>query len=210
MQLYSYFRSSAAFRVRIALAYKGLGYSTQAVDLRAREQHGSFADINPQMLVPFFEENGFGLGQSLAIIEYLEDIHPTPALLPSQAKDRAMVRFMAQSIACDIHPLNNLRVLRYLKRSLAIEQSGINDWYAHWIQEGFRGLETLVDAHGSDIRCFGETVTLADVCLAPQVWNAKSMDVDLSPFPHICRIYEAVMELEAFRQAAPENQPDAA
>ncbi|PHQ63947.1 maleylacetoacetate isomerase [Sphingobium sp.] len=209
MNLYSYFRSSAAYRVRIALEVKGIEHMRRYVDLKAGEQGGAYREINPLGLVPTIEEGNFQLGQSLAIIEYLEDCHPTPPLLPSDPKARAIVRSMSQVIACDVHPLNNLRVLRYLKRRLGADQEQINQWYAHWLIDGFSALEELVSRHGTQTNCFGSMVTLADICLAPQMWNARSMEIDLSAFPRLVAIDETLNSMPAFRNSAPEVQPDA-
>lgn len=209
MNLYSYFRSSAAYRVRIVLELKGIEHMRRYVDLKAGEQEGAYREINPLGLVPTIEEGNFQLGQSLAIIEYLEDCHPAPPLLPSDPKARAIVRSMSQVVACDIHPLNNLRVLRYLKRRLGADQQQIKQWYAHWITEGFSALEELVSRHGTQTNCFGRMVTLADICLAPQMWNARSMEVDLSAFPRLVAIDQSLTSMPAFEKAAPGTQPDA-
>lgn len=209
MNLYTYFRSSAAYRVRIALGIKGVEHVRRYIDLKAGEQMGAYREINPLCLVPTIEEGNFQLGQSLAIIEYLEDCHPTPRLLPTDPKGRAIVRSMSQVIACDVHPLNNLRVLRYLKRQLGADQEQISQWYAHWIIDGFSALEELVSRNGTQTNCFGSTVTLADICLVPQMWNARSMAIDLSAFPQLVAIDETLSSVPAFKNAAPEIQPDA-
>lgn len=209
MNLYSYFRSSAAYRVRIALEIKGIEHACRYVDLKANEQRGAYREINPQGLVPTIEEGDFRIGQSLAIIDYLEDCHPTPPFLPADPKARAIVRSMSHVIACDVHPLNNLRVLRYLKGQLGADQDQISQCYAHWIIEGLSALEELVSRHGTATNCFGSTVTLADICLVPQMWNARSMAIDLSAFPRLGTIDQSLNSMPAFEKAAPEVQPDA-
>ena len=212
MKLYGYFRSSASFRVRIALNLKGLMLDAIFVHLPSGEQNRADyqQSINPQGLIPSLEtDNGDVLAQSLAILEYLDEIHPEPALLPSDAIGRARVRHMAQLIACDIHPLNNLRVLKYLKDPLDQDQDAVNTWYRHWIAKGFKALEVLLGQYGGDY-CFGDQVTLADTCLVPQAWNARRFDCDLSPYPKLVEIDARLNELEAVKQALPEHQPDAA
>lgn len=208
MKLHTFYRSSASFRVRIALALKEMDYSPQFVNLRTGEQKGEFVRKNPQAFVPLIEDGDFSLGQSLAIVEYLDEICPEPRLLPEAPKAKAIVRSMAQLIACDIHPLNNLRILRYLKRDLYVSQEAIDEWYRHWVSEGFQALEQLVERFGAGQRCFGEQITLADICLVPQMWNARSMKTDLAPFPHLLAVDRALMQLEPFQRAAPENQAD--
>ena len=209
-RLYTYFRSSAAYRVRIALNLKGLAYEPVFVHLRRGEQEGeTYRAVNPQGLVPALETEDGVIAQSLAIIEYLEETHPTPPLLPADPFARAQVRRMAQIVACDIHPLNNLAVLKTLKRDFGADEQAIGRWYAQWIHRGFAALEALVARYGSRERCFGEAVTLADVCLVPQMANARRFAVDLAPFPRLVAIDAAVRELPAFAAAAPEAQPDA-
>ncbi|HXL97328.1 MAG TPA: maleylacetoacetate isomerase [Steroidobacteraceae bacterium] len=213
LKLYTYFRSSAAFRVRIALHYKGLPYQAIPVHLLrgGGEQHSAaFADRNPARLIPVLEDGAFTLAQSLAIIEYLEETQPTPALLPGDAAARAGVRALALSIACDIHPLNNTRVLRYLKEPLEIDEQRRAEWSRHWIALGFTALERVL-AQGGTARacCYGDTPTLADCCLIPQVFNAQRVNCPLEPFPTIWRIYQHCMRLEAFARAAPGAQGDA-
>jgi maleylpyruvate isomerase len=213
LKLYTYFRSSAAFRVRIALHYKGLPYQAIPVHLLrgGGEQHSAaFADRNPARLIPVLEDGAFTLAQSLAIIEYLEETHPRPALLPRDAAARAGVRALALSIACDIHPLNNTRVLRYLKEPLEIDEQRRAEWSRHWIALGFTALERVL-AQGGTARacCYGDTPTLADCCLIPQVFNAQRVNCPLEPFPTIWRIYQHCMRLEAFARAAPGVQGDA-
>jgi maleylpyruvate isomerase len=218
MTLYSYFRSSAAYRVRIALELKGLPYEYIPVHLLrdgGQQRAPAYLELNPEALVPtLLESDGDPLTQSLAIIEYLEEIHPEPPLLPRRPEDRAYVRSIAMQIACDIHPLDNLRVLSYLKRKLGIEQEQRDTWYVHWIELGFNALEKRLvretRAGGRVGRlCFGDTPTLADICLVPQVANAQRMRMSLDPYPTIQRIAAAAAEIEAFVRAEPGNQLDA-
>ena len=210
MKLYSYFRSSAAYRVRIALNFKGMRYETVPIHLTkdgGQQRKPEFRAINPQMRVPALElSSGEVLTQSLAIIEYLDDIHPEPPLLPSDPLARAKVRSIAQMIACDIHPLNNLVALQYLKRQLKHEQAEIDAWYHHWIIEGFSAIETMISA--APFTC-GPQVTLADICLVPQVANARRLKVPLEKFPKIVATDAACLKLPAFDKAQPQNQPDA-
>jgi len=210
VKLYSYFRSSAAYRVRIALNLKGIRYEMVPIHLTkdgGRQHTPEFRAINPQSRVPALElPSGEVLTQSLAIIEYLDEIHPEPSLLPADALGRAKSRAIAQMIACDIHPLNNLIALQYLRRQLKHEQPAIDAWYHHWISVGFAALEQLL-APGP-YAC-GSQVTLADVCLVPQVANARRLNVPLDKFPRITGIDAACLRLPAFDKARPENQPDA-
>ncbi|HWM83086.1 MAG TPA: maleylacetoacetate isomerase [Pseudolabrys sp.] len=210
MKLYSYFRSSAAYRTRIALNLKGLPYEMAFIHLTRDGGHQHRPDyraINPQQRVPSLVlDNGEILTQSLAIIEYLDEAHPQPPLLPTDLIERARVRAMAQLIACDIHPLNNLAPLQYLKRVLQHEQAEIDTWYHHWILQGFEALETMI---GSGLYLAGDHVTLADICLVPQVYNARRLKVPLDRFPKIVAADAACMQLPAFQKASPENQPDA-
>lgn len=210
MKLYSYFRSSAAYRVRIALNLKGLPYEMVPIHLTkdgGRQHTPEFRTINPQARVPALVlSNGEILTQSLAIIEYLDDIHPEPPLLPADALGRAKSRAIAQMIACDIHPLNNLIALQYLKRQLKHEQADIDTWYHHWIIEGFTALEGLLA--NKPYAC-GPVVTVADICLVPQVANARRLKVPLEKFPKIVAVDAACQRIPAFEKAKPENQPDA-
>lgn len=212
MILYTYFRSSAAYRVRIALNLKGIAYDPRFVHLLkggGEQYKAAYRALNPQGLVPTLVDNGMVLTQSLAIIEYLEDIHPEPPLLPPSAEDRAYVRSLAHLIACDIHPLNNLRVLNYLKNSLGADEEAARGWYRHWITEGFQALEAQLQRNRSNGRyCFGDHASLADICLIPQVYNAKRFNCDLTPYPTVDSIYRHCSALSAFRFAAPENQAD--
>jgi maleylpyruvate isomerase len=211
MKLFGYYRSSAAFRVRIALNLKGLEVDHRFVHLRRGEQSApEYGALNPQGLVPMVIEGPQVLTQSLAIIEYLEETHPEPALLPKEPIERARVRAIAQAIACDIHPLNNLRVLRYLIGSLKVSDEAKNEWYRHWLVEGLTALErSLTPAAGTGTFCHGDKPTLADVCLVPQVYNAERADLDLSPFPQVTKIVAACRELRAFQDADPAKQADA-
>jgi maleylpyruvate isomerase len=210
VKLYGYFRSSAAFRVRIALNLKELDCETAAIHLRRNDQsEPDYLAVNPQGLVPTLEEGGRTLIQSLAIIEYLDETFPDPPLLPAQSADRARVRGLAEIVACDIHPINNLRVLRYLTHSLGHDEAAIASWYNHWISAGFDAFEQLL---ASDERtgtfCHGDSPGLADITLVPQVVNAERYRLDLAPYPTINRIFERCMKLEPFAAAHPTNQLD--
>ncbi|GAA0559737.1 maleylacetoacetate isomerase [Halomonas salifodinae] len=210
--LYGYFRSSAAYRVRIALNLKGLAYDQAPVNLVKGEQRGEdFLARNPQGLVPaLVTDDGARLTQSLAICEYLDERYPDPALLPADAAGRARVRALAQSVACEIHPLNNLRVLKYLTGELGVDEAAKMTWYRHWITEGFAALEAQLSREaGSGDFCHGDTPGLADLCLVPQVFNAERFACDLAPYPRIRRIVANCRALDAFARAAPEAQPDA-
>lgn len=210
MKLFGYFRSSAAFRVRIALSLKGLAHEDAFVHLRRGDQReDAYRAVNPQGLVPALEFDGHTLIQSLAIIEYLDETHPEPPFLPPDPVGRARVRALADIVACDIHPINNLRVLRYLSRPLGHDQTAIETWYNHWIAAGFEALERLLvtDSRTGDF-CDGNRPGLADIALAPQVFNSERYRLDLSPYPTIARIYANCMKLDAFARAHPNNQPD--
>jgi maleylpyruvate isomerase len=213
MKLYTYFRSSAAFRTRIALNLKGIAYESVSVDLRAAasaHRKPAFLAVNPQGLVPALEHEGTTIAQSLAIVEYLDETHPQPPLLPTSPADRAHVRAMALAIACDMHPLNNLRVLNYLRSPLGQDEDSVNSWYRHWIGEGFRGLEEEAKRLSGDrLHMFGTAVTLADVCLVPQMYNARRFKCDLEAYPTLRAISTHLESLPAFANAAPEAQPDA-
>ncbi|ATJ81029.1 maleylacetoacetate isomerase [Halomonas beimenensis] len=210
--LYGYFRSSAAYRVRIVLNLKGLDYEQAPVNLVKGEQRdAAFRGQNPQGLVPMLvTDHGVRLTQSLAICEYLDERHPEPALLPADLEGRARVRALAQLVACEIHPLNNLRVLKHLTGELGLDEAAKLAWYRHWIHEGFTALEAMLNREtGSGDFCHGDSPTLADVCLVPQVYNAERFECNLEAYPRIRRIVANARALEAFRHAAPEAQPDA-
>jgi len=210
MVLYDYWRSSAAFRVRIALNLKGLQAEHRFVHLRRGEQRlPAYRDVNPQALVPTLVVGERRIAQSLAIIEYLEERHPLPPLLPPAAEDRAWVRSIALAIACDIHPLDNLRVLQYLENTLNLDRAARDAWYAHWIRAGFDAIEAQLAARPATRFCFGSDPTLADVCLVPQVANARRVELDLAPYPRIAAVNEACLAHPAFDRARPEKQPDA-
>jgi maleylacetoacetate isomerase len=210
VKLYTYFRSSAAYRTRIALSLKGLGYESASIHLTkgGGQQHGpEFRAVNPQRRVPALAlDSGEVLTQSLAIIEYLDEVFPEPPLLPADPVARAHVRALAQVIACDIHPLNNTSPLFYLKNTLKHDQDAINAWYAHWVTVGFEAVEAMLRPGPYS---FGAQVGLADVCLVPQVANARRFNVPLDKFPKIVAVDAACLKLPAFDKARPENQPDA-
>jgi maleylpyruvate isomerase len=213
VKLYGYFRSSAAYRVRIALNFKRIAWEPVIVDLRApvrAQQTPEFRALNPQQLIPVLQDGDHVLTQSLAIIEYLEETHPEPPLLPRLPAQRAQVRALALAVACDVHPLNNLRVLNYLRDPLGHDDAAVNAWYAHWIALGLSALEEQAKRLSGDGRhMFGSEVTLADVCLVPQMANARRFNCDSSPFPTLCAICAHLSTLPAFARAAPEVQPDA-
>jgi maleylacetoacetate isomerase len=211
MKLYTYFRSSAAYRVRIALNLKGIDYESVPVDLRpAAHRQPDYLALNPQGLIPALGDGGAVISQSLAVIEYLEETHPRPPLLPHSPLDRARVRSMALAVACDMHPLNNLRVLNYLRSPLGQDEEAVDAWYRHWIAEGFRGLEEEAKSASGDGRhMFGTDVTLADVCLVPQMFNARRFKCNVEPFPALRMICAHLETLPAFCRAAPGAQPDA-
>jgi len=207
VRLYTYFRSSAAYRVRIALNLKGVPYESVPVNLLKSEQReDAFGAVNPQKRLPALDIGGAILIQSPAILEYLDEVYPEPPLLPIGAVTRAKVRAVASIVGCDIHPLNNLGPLRYLKNTLGHDQAAVDEWYAHWVREGFDAIETLL-ARGP--YCFGSRVTLADVYLVPQVFNARRFNISLAAYPKIAAVDAACTELRAFQDAAPERQPDA-
>jgi maleylacetoacetate isomerase/maleylpyruvate isomerase len=212
VKLYTYFRSSAAFRVRIALNLKGLAYEPVFVHLaKGEHRQPQYAAVNAQALVPTLElEDGTRLNQSLAIMEYLDTLRPQPPLLPADALARARVRALALLVACEIHPLNNLRVLQHLKRTLGQSEEGIKAWYQHWIADGLAKLEAeLGRGRPAGRYCHGDTPSLADCCLVPQIFNAERYDCDLAPYPATMGVFDACMQLPAFDRAQPAKQPDA-
>lgn len=213
MKLYTFFRSSASYRVRIALNLKGLDYEQIPIHLRrggGEQLSAAYKAVNPQGLVPALEDGGRTFTQSLAIIEYLEERFPKPALLPGDPADRALVRSMALLIACEIHPIQNLRVLLYLKKNLNRSDDEVNAWAQHWISLGLSALEQMrLSLPKAGAFCFGDTPTLADICLVPQLANARRFGVDLSPFPSIVNVEQSCLAVSAFAKAAPEKQPDA-
>ncbi len=212
MKLYDYAFSSAAYRARIALNLKGLSYERANISLLKGEQSSAaYKAINPQALIPALEDSGHRIGQSLAIVEYLDEIYPSPPLLPSYPAEKARVRQIAYEIACDIHPLNNMRVRAHLKALGHAEDEIMSKWYAHWITVGFEALEKhLSQSKATGKYCHGDTPTLADICLVPQMANAYRFKVPVDAFPTLVRIDKTCREHPAFAAAAPENQPDAA
>ena len=212
-KLYGYFRSSAAFRARIALNLKGLEYEQAIIHLvkNGGEQFASaYRALNPQALVPVLQDADLTLTQSLAIIEYLDEVYPEPALLPATAAQRARVRSIALMIACEIHPLNNLRVLRYLVKDLKLTEAQKDEWYRHWVVSGLEPLETrLANDPATGLCCHGDVPGLADICLVPQLANARRFNIALDAFPTLLRIEQNCMALKPFQDAAPSAQPDA-
>ena len=208
-QLYNYFRSSASYRVRIALALKGLDYDYQAVHLPKSEQLGeSYAAVSASRLVPLLRRGDASLTQSLAIIEYLDETHPEPPLMPNTPLARARVRALALDIACEIHPLNNLRVLRYLVRDLKVSEDDKNRWYRHWVESGLQVVERQLQEQPARF-CHGDTPTLADCVLVPQIFNARRFDCRLEHVPQVLKVFENCMALAAFEGTRPEACPDA-
>jgi maleylacetoacetate isomerase/maleylpyruvate isomerase len=211
MQLYNYFRSSASYRVRIALALKGLDCELLPVHLLRNEQLAeSFAAIAPAKLVPLLADDDKLLTQSMAIIEYLDETHPEPSLLPGDATARARIRALAQDVACEIHPLNNLRVLRYLVRELKVSEDDKNRWYRHWVETGLEAVEKQLAANSTGRFCHGDTPTLADCVLVPQVVNAQRMDCRLDHVPTVMRVFDECMALDAFSSTQPSAYPESA
>ncbi|WP_059410444.1 maleylacetoacetate isomerase [Cupriavidus basilensis] len=213
MKLYSYFRSSASYRVRIALNLKGLPYDYAPVHLLrdgGQQLLPAYRALNPDALVPTLVDDDHVLMQSVAMVEYLDETHPEPPLLPGSALDRAYIRAVALEVACEIHPLNNLRVLKYLKHTLGVTEEAKDAWYRHWVELGFEAVNTNLARSGKAGRfCFGDTPTLADICLVPQVFNAQRFNIDVSRYAAIAKVFEACMALPAFQQAEPKAQPDA-
>ena len=213
MKLYTFFRSSASFRVRIALNLKNLSYDQIPIHLRrggGEQFRANYQNINAQALVPTLEDDGRYLIQSLAIVEYLEEKYPSPPLLPKAAADRAVVRSMALVIACEVHPIQNLRVLNYIKNEYQQNDEQVNRWAQHWIDLGLAALEQMINAQTArGTFCFGDTPTLADICLVPQLGNARRFGCDLSRYPKILSVEKACIVIPAFADAAPDKQPDA-
>ena len=211
MKLYTYFHSSASYRVRIALNWKGIAHEQAFVHLQKAEHLApAFKEVNPAGLVPALEDGGRVISQSLAIIEYLDEVYPGPKLIPADPLERAYVRAFSQIVACEIHPLNNLRTLNFIRQSYGLDQEGVNRWYRHWIAEGFAMMEGFLAKEGRSGRfCLGDQVTMADCCLVPQVFNAERYKCDLSAYPSVMRINNACNKLEAFAAAHPWKQPDA-
>jgi maleylpyruvate isomerase len=209
MKLYNYFRSSASFRVRIALGLKGLPYEYISVHIaKGDHKKPEYANLAADTLVPLLDMGADKLSQSMAIIEYLDETHPTPALLPADALGRAKVRALAQSIACEIHPLNNLRVLKYLVKELKLDEDAKNAWYRHWVRDGLLSFEKQLAQLPAGKFCYGDTPTLADCCLVPQIFNGKRFDCDFSGLPRTMAAFDACMQLPAFDTAQPKNCPD--
>jgi maleylacetoacetate isomerase len=210
VKLYTYFRSSAAFRVRIALNLKGLAYEPAFVHLgKGEHRQPAYAAVNPQGLLPALEVDGARLAQSIAIMEYLEEAHPQPPLLPKHPLGRARVRSLSLIVACEIHPLNNPRVLKYVKSTLGHSQEEIDAWYRYWIADGLAKLEAELGRPGTGQHCHGDAPSMADCCLVPQIFNAQRFACDLKPYPTVMRVFDACMRLEAFDRAQPSKQPDA-
>ena len=210
MQLYGYFRSSASFRVRIALALKGLAYDHLPIHLQKNEHLSeAYAAVAPAPLVPTLVDGTTVLGQSLAIIEYLDELHPLPPLLPATPSARARVRSLALAIACDIHPIDNLRVLRYLRHDMQVSEADKDRWYRHWVETGLTAVEHQLAAQPGTY-CHGPAPTLADCVLVPQIFNAQRFGCRLDHVPQVMRVFDACMQLDAFQQAQPERCPDAA
>ena len=208
MELYNFFRSSASYRVRIALALKGLDYDYKPVHLAKNEQFNeSYSAVSASRLVPLLRDGEHSLTQSMAIIEYLDETHPQPSLLPGTAVARAHVRALAQDIACEIHPLNNLRVLRYLVRDLKLNEDDKNRWYRHWVETGLEVVERQLAARPGTY-CHGDTPTLADCVLVPQIFNARRFDCRTEHMPNVMRVFDACMRLPAFENTRPEKCPD--
>jgi maleylacetoacetate isomerase len=210
-QLYTFFRSSTSFRLRIALAYKGLDYEPHYVSLPKMEHRAAaYQALNPQRLLPLLIDGGRRYTQSMAIVEYLDEAYPEPPLMPRDIEGRSYVRTVSQIIGCEMHPLNNVRVLKHLKTQFGADDTATKTWYAHWITEGFRSLEDYFrETHRHGAYCLGDSVTMADICLVPQVFNAARFDCSVDDYPILKGIFERCMDLGAFRDTQPSTQPDA-
>jgi maleylacetoacetate isomerase len=210
-ELYTFFRSSTSYRLRIALAWKGLGYTAHYVSLPKMEHRTEeYRRLNPQGLVPLLVDGERRVIQSMAMIEYLDEAYPEPPLMPRTIEGRAHVRAVSQIIGCDIHPLNNVRVLKRLQSQFGADEAARNEWYAHWIAEGLGSLESYVAGSGlAGAHCFGNEVTMADVCLVPQIFNAQRFGCPLDDYPILMAIFERCMRLDAFVSTQPSGQPDA-
>ncbi len=210
MKLYTYYRSTAAYRVRIVLNYKQIAHELMPINLITDEHlDQQYRQCNPQARVPYLEDNGFGFGQSMAMLEYLEEKYPEPALLPSQLQERAWIRYLSQIIVSDIHPLNNSGVLRYLKSPLQLNSDQVTTWYHHWLKCGFDALEAIITQRGhTGPFCAGAALSFADVCLIPQIFNADRFHFPMHSYPTLRRIYAHCMTLPYFQQAEPQQQPD--
>jgi maleylacetoacetate isomerase len=210
--LYGYWRSTAAYRVRIALNYKQVAYNQKSIHLvkdGGQQNHPDYQKINPQKLVPTLIDGDFSISQSIAILEYIEEKYAELPLMPTDVKQKALVRQLCQLIACDIHPLNNLRVLQYLKKDLAVSDEDKARWYHHWIREGFKAYDSLISDKEVNLYSVGEELSMADLCLIPQIYNANRFNFPMDEFPRLQQINQNCMKLRAFRDAAPENQADA-
>lgn len=209
--LYTFFRSSTSYRLRIALAHKRLAYEPHYVSLpKMQHREPTYRELNPQGLVPLLIEDGHHYIQSLAIIEYLDEVHPEPPLMPKHAQERAYVRAFSQIIGCDIHPLNNVRVLKRLQSQFGADEAATNEWYRHWIAEGLGSLEQYVGQEGRAGRfALGDSVTMADICLVPQIFNAQRFGCVLDPYPQLMAMFDNCMKLPAFTETQPNTQPDA-
>jgi maleylacetoacetate isomerase len=209
LELYSFFNSSTSYRVRIALALKGLEYEYKAVNIRAGDEYQpQYTEVNPSKGVPVLVDGDLTITQSMAIMQYLDEQYPEPRLIPEDLINKTRVLELCNGIACDIHPVNNLRILNYLTNELNVSPEDKALWYQHWIQQGLEATETLLHRYGRGDFCFGDVPGLADCCLVPQVANALRMKCDLQAFPRVMSAYDRCLQLPAFRQAAPENQPD--
>jgi maleylacetoacetate isomerase len=210
MKLYSYWRSSAAYRARIALNLKGLDWEYVSVDLAKGDQNRqAYASVNPQMIVPMLDDDGTFVRQSLAVLEYLEETHPKPPLLPASPGERARVRAIAQYVACEMHPLNTMTIHGYMRNEMGLDEEAITKWYMRWTTRGLTALEeSLAGDPATGTYCHGDTPTMADACIVPHLYNTKRFGVDLSPYPTLVRIDKACLKLPAFAAAVPDRQPD--